>query len=133
MRTINEMLKPHDEPEGNGKKRHTAVELEEMRADMVSELEAKGVSVEEMEKAVNEYSTKWKPAHIEKIRGEILPVQTARGSEEELTLQLPILSSDTGQFQSAATSWFVAEANDDYGERHILATGSFTIAPGVFA
>lgn len=65
-------------------------------------------------------------------RGEILPMQTARGSEEELTLQLPLLSSDTGRFQSAATSWFVAEANDDYGERHILATGSFTIAPGVF-
>lgn len=61
------------QPEANGKKRPTAVELEEMRADMVAELEAKGVAVEEVEKAVNEYSTKWKPAHIEKIRGEILP------------------------------------------------------------
>lgn len=65
------------------------------------------------------------------IRGEITPIQTARGSEEELTLQLPLLSGDTAQFQSAATSWFVAEASDDYGERHILATGSFVIAPGV--
>lgn len=64
-------------------------------------------------------------------RGEIIPIQTHRGSEEELTLQLPLLSSDTTQFQSAATSWFVAEANDDYGERHVLATGSFSIAPGV--
>ena len=62
---------PH--PEGNGKRRYTAVELEEMRADMVDELRFRGISVEEMEKAVNEYSTKWKPAHIEKIRGEILP------------------------------------------------------------
>jgi hypothetical protein len=75
---INDMLKPPatppTEPEnGNGKKRPTAVELEEMRADMVAELQSKGVSVEEMEKAVNEYSSKWRPAHIEKIRGEILP------------------------------------------------------------
>ena len=61
------------QPEGNGKKRPTAVELEEMRADMVAELQSKGVSVEEMEKMVNEYSTKWSPAHIEKIRGKILP------------------------------------------------------------
>jgi hypothetical protein len=65
-------------------------------------------------------------------RGEIIPLQTSRGSEEELTLQLPLTSSDTTQFNQSATSWFLAEANDDYGERHVLATGSFSIAPGVF-
>lgn len=70
---IDAQVAPATEPVETGPKRPTAVELEEMRADMVAELERLGVSVEEIEKAVNEYSTKWKPKHIEKIRGEILP------------------------------------------------------------
>jgi len=57
----------------NGKKRPTAQELEEMRADMVCEIEAKGVSLKEIEKEVGEFSNRWMPRHIEKIRGEILP------------------------------------------------------------
>lgn len=61
------------EPVSTTSKRPTAEELDVMRADMVVELEMRGVSVEEIEKAVNEYRTKWKPAHIEKIRGKILP------------------------------------------------------------
>lgn len=67
-----EQPKPEVPPEPE-RKRPTAEELDVMRADMVVELEMRGVSVEEIEKAVNEYRTKWKPAHIEKIRGKILP------------------------------------------------------------
>lgn len=58
---------------GNGGKRPTAVELEEMRADMVAEIESRGVALAEIEKMVGAYSNKWMPKHIEKIRGEILP------------------------------------------------------------
>lgn len=58
---------------GNGKKRPSAQEMEEMRADMIEELEFKGVSVAEIEKIVNEYSNKWTVAHMEKIRVKILP------------------------------------------------------------
>lgn len=64
------------EPEptnGNGKKRPTAEELDAMRADMVEELNFKGVAVSEIEKAINEYSHKWTVAHMEKIRVKILP------------------------------------------------------------
>lgn len=53
--------------------RPTAQELEEMRADMVTEIESRGVSVAEIEKMVNEYSNKWTAAHIAKIRSKILP------------------------------------------------------------
>lgn len=63
-------------PEGNGGtggKRLTNKEYDDMRADMVMELNEKGVSVAEIEKAVGEYSTRWTPKHIEKIRGKILP------------------------------------------------------------
>lgn len=67
-----EQPKPEAPPEPE-RKRPSAEELDVMRADMVVELEMRGVSVEEIEKAVNEYRTKWKPAHIEKIRGKILP------------------------------------------------------------
>lgn len=77
---LNEMLKPQaapvdpevmkPEPE---KKRPTAVELEEMRADMVAELEREGLALAEIEKAVGEYSNRWTPKHIEKIRGVIVP------------------------------------------------------------
>lgn len=74
--SVEPVQEPVAEPKpenGNGSKRPSAEELDIMRADMVVELEMRGVSVEEIEKAVNEYRTKWKPAHIEKIRGKILP------------------------------------------------------------
>ena len=58
---------------GNGKKRHTAAELEEMRADMVVEIAEKGLDLGEIEKAVGEYSNKWNAAQIEKVRGKIVP------------------------------------------------------------
>lgn len=61
------------QPEGNGKKRMTNKEYDDMRADMVMELNEKGVNVAEIEKEVGEYSTRWMPRHVEKIRGEILP------------------------------------------------------------
>lgn len=61
------------QPEGNGKKRPTAQELDDMRADMVMELNEKGVNLKEIEKEVGEFSNRWMPKHVEKIRGEILP------------------------------------------------------------
>lgn len=64
---------PIPQPEGNGKRRYTAVELEEMRADMVAELEAKGVSLDEVQKAVDCFANRWMPKHIEKIRADVLP------------------------------------------------------------
>ena len=63
-----EVMKP--EPE---KKRHTAAELEEMRADMVAEITEKGLDLGEIEKTVGEYSNKWNAAQIEKVRGKIVP------------------------------------------------------------
>ena len=61
------------QPEGNGKKRMTNKEYDDMRADMVMELNEKGVNVAEIEKMVGAYSNKWTPKDIEKIRGKILP------------------------------------------------------------
>ena len=61
------------QPEGSGRKRMTNKEYDDMRADMVMELNEKGVNVAEIEKEVGEYSTRWMPRHVEKIRGEILP------------------------------------------------------------
>ncbi len=63
-----------EQPEnGNGKKRPTADELEEMRADMVAELEADGLPLDVIEKRSGAFSTKWMPKHIEEIRGIIVP------------------------------------------------------------
>ena len=77
---LNEMIKPQatpvepevmkPEPE---KKRHTAAELEEMRADMVAEIAEKGLDLGEIEKTVGEYSNKWNAAQIEKVRGKVVP------------------------------------------------------------
>lgn len=67
------MVEPVQPENGNGKKRPTAVELEEMRADMIDELADEGLALAEIEKAVGEYSNKWTPKHIEKIRGVIVP------------------------------------------------------------
>jgi len=67
------MAEPAQPENGNGKKRPTAVELEEMRADMVSELETEGLALAEIEKQIGEYSNKWTPKHIEKIRAIIVP------------------------------------------------------------
>lgn len=61
------------QPEGNGRKRMTNKEYDDMRADMVMELNEKGVNVAEIEKEVGEFSNRWMPKHVEKIRGEILP------------------------------------------------------------
>lgn len=61
---------PPAQPE---KKRHTAAELEEMRADMVAEIAEKGLDLGEIEKAVGEYSNKWNAAQIEKVRGKVIP------------------------------------------------------------
>ena len=58
---------------GNGKKRPTPEELDAMRADMVAEIEGKGIDVAEIEKMVDCYSQKWTPAHVEKIRSKLLP------------------------------------------------------------
>ena len=58
---------------GNGKKRPTPEELDAMRADMVAEIESRGVALAEIEKMVGAYSNKWTPKDIEKIRGKILP------------------------------------------------------------
>lgn len=67
------MAEPPQPENGNGKKRPTAVELEEMRADMVAELETEGLALAEIEKQVGEYANRWTPKHIEKIRGVIVP------------------------------------------------------------
>lgn len=67
------VAEPVQTENGNGKKRPTAVELEEMRADMVDELADEGLALAEIEKAVGAYSNTWTPKHIEKIRGVIVP------------------------------------------------------------
>lgn len=66
---------PAAEQPAEDQKRHrpTAAELEEMRADMVAEIESRGVALAEIEKMVGAYSNKWTPKDIEKIRGKILP------------------------------------------------------------
>lgn len=65
---------PAAEPETtNGTKRPTAAELEEMRADMVVELETKGVALAEIEKIVGAYSNKWTPKQVAEIRAKHLP------------------------------------------------------------
>ena len=61
---------PPAQPE---RKRHTAAELEEMRADMVAEIAEKGLDLGEIEKTVGEYSNKWNAAQIEKVRGKVIP------------------------------------------------------------
>jgi len=67
------MAEPVQVEGDKGKRRPTAVELEEMRADMIDELADEGLALAEIEKAVGEYSNKWTPKHIEKIRGVIVP------------------------------------------------------------
>ena len=67
---------PHDflaPEEPQTRKRHTAAELEEMRADMVAEIAEKGLDLGEIEKTVGEYSNKWNAAQIEKVRGKVIP------------------------------------------------------------
>lgn len=66
---------PTAEQPAEDQKRHrpTAAELEEMRADMVAEIESRGVALAEIEKMAGAYSNKWTPKDIEKIRGKILP------------------------------------------------------------
>lgn len=66
---------PAAEQPAEDQKRHrpTAAELEEMRADMVAEIESRGVALAEIEKMVGAYSNTWTPKDIEKIRGKILP------------------------------------------------------------
>lgn len=67
-----EQPKPETPPQPE-RKRPTPEELDAMRADMVAEIESRGVSVAEIEKIVNEYSQKWTASHVAKIRGKILP------------------------------------------------------------
>lgn len=55
------------------RKRPAPEELDAMRADMVAEIENKGIDVAEIEKMVDCYSGKWTPAHVEKIRTKLLP------------------------------------------------------------
>lgn len=67
---------PHDflaPEEPQTRKRHTAAELEGLRADMVAEITEKGLDLGEIEKAVGEYSNKWNAAQIERVRGKIVP------------------------------------------------------------
>lgn len=63
---------PEPQPQSE-RKRHTAAELEEMRADMVAEIDEKGLDLGEIEKTVGEYSNKWNAAQIEKVRGKVIP------------------------------------------------------------
>lgn len=67
-----EAPKPEAPPEP-GRKRPTPEQLDEMRVDMVAEIENKGIDVAEIEKMVDCYSAKWTPAHVEKIRTKLLP------------------------------------------------------------
>lgn len=67
-----EAPKPEAPPEP-GRKRPTPEQLDEMRVDMVAEIENKGIDVAEIEKMVDCYSGKWTPAHVEKIRTRLLP------------------------------------------------------------
>ena len=62
-----EVITPEEKPQPE-RKRHTAAELEEMRADMVQEITEKGLDLGEIEKAVGECSNKWNAAQIEKVR-----------------------------------------------------------------
>lgn len=70
---VNELLKPQAEPAAANDKRPTAVELEEMRADMVAEIESRGVALAEIEKMVGAYSNKWTAKQIAEIRAKHLP------------------------------------------------------------
>ena len=67
-----EQPKPETPPQTE-RKRPTPEELDAMRADMVAEIENKGIDVAEIEKMVDCYSAKWTPAHVEKIRSKLLP------------------------------------------------------------
>ena len=67
-----EQPKPEAPPQPE-RKRPTPEELDAMRADMVAEIEGKGIDVAEIEKMVDCYSQKWTPAHVEKIRTKLLP------------------------------------------------------------
>ena len=70
---IDAQIAPVTEPVENGTKRPTAVELEEMRADMVAEIESRGVALAEIEKMVGAYSNKWTPKQVADIRAKHLP------------------------------------------------------------
>jgi hypothetical protein len=58
---------------GNGAKRKTVAELDEMRADMVEEIESRGIAYSEIEKIVGAYANKWTPKQIAEIRAKHLP------------------------------------------------------------
>ena len=61
------------DPPQTERKRPTPEELDSMRVDMVAEIEGNGVAVAEIEKMVDCFSSKWTPAHVEKIRTKLLP------------------------------------------------------------
>ncbi|MDY0274767.1 MAG: hypothetical protein RBR42_04915 [Desulfomicrobium sp.] len=65
---------PADEPDEKPKaKRLTQEELDGMRADAVAAIEKAGVDLAEVEKTVNEYSTRWNTKQIERVMNKILP------------------------------------------------------------
>lgn len=70
---VNDLLKQQAEPAAANDKRPTAVELEEMRVDMVAEIESRGVALAEIEKMVGAYSNKWTAKQIAEIRAKHLP------------------------------------------------------------
>lgn len=67
-----EQPKPEVPPEPE-RKRPTAEELDVMRADMVDEIESKGVAYAEIEKIVGAYVNKWTPKQVAEIRAKHLP------------------------------------------------------------
>lgn len=70
------VLEPVVEPQpenGNGSKRPTVAELDAMRADMVDEIESKGIAYAEIEKIVGAYANKWTAKQVAEIRAKHLP------------------------------------------------------------
>jgi len=67
-----EQPKPETPPQPE-RKRPTLEELDAMRADMVDEIESKGVAYAEIEKIVGAYVNKWTPKQVAEIRAKHLP------------------------------------------------------------
>ena len=61
------------EPASTANKRPTVEELDAMRADMVEEIESRGVAYSEIEKIVGAYANKWTPKQVAEIRAKHLP------------------------------------------------------------
>ena len=61
---------PPAQPE---RKRHTAAEMEEMRADMVAEIAEAGLNLKDVEAEAGEFSNRWTASVMDKIRSKIIP------------------------------------------------------------